>query len=100
MLVPTQSTSDQTFLVDFTINGQSCSSVGGIYTSNWIRASDGFEIPNDDQTVDIQIQIVWFNDNGYQLDLGLDNLYLWVETPDNINSPLCPPTSTTPVGNP
>jgi hypothetical protein len=92
VLVPTQSTTDQVFSVNFQINGQSCASIGGIWTSDWLTISNFPVATFSDDPVDIEIQVSWNNANHYQLDLGLDNLFVWIDTGENADWPLCPPS--------
>jgi len=95
VLVPTQTTFDQIFSVNFEIYGQSCASIGGVYTSDWLTISNFAVYTSSNDPVSIEITVTWTNANDYTLDLGLDNLFVWVDTPDNANLGLCPPGPTT-----
>ena len=92
-LVPTQTTFDQLFTLNFEINGQSCASVGGLWIDPWATYSNFAVTTASDDPVSIEITFTWNNGNNYELDIGLDNLFVWVDSAENAGLDLCPPSA-------
>lgn len=90
---PTRADPSAIFSANFQINGQSCASVGGLYVDPWTRFSN-FPISTvSDGSVDIELTVSWNNPDQDGLYLGLDNLYVYIDSPETSDLPLCPPST-------